>query len=53
VRAALAPRRRHSVLGDYRVLPGGDVSTRRFGAYRGDGGALAYQGTRTPPVEIP
>jgi branched-chain amino acid transport system substrate-binding protein len=53
-RAALAARLRRSALGDYRVLRGGDVSTRRFGSYRRTAsGALGYAGTRSPPSSVP
>ena len=48
VRAALAPRTRRSAIGRYRILPGGAVSTARFGAYRRDGGSLVYLGPRGP-----
>ena len=47
-RAALTPRVRRSVLGEYRVLPGGDISTARFGAYRRDAQALDFLGLRGP-----
>ena len=49
--AALAPRARRSVLGPYRVVRGGDVSTVRFGAYRRDARSLTFLGPRTPNVE--
>jgi branched-chain amino acid transport system substrate-binding protein len=51
-RAALAPRVRRSVLGAYRVLPGGDVSTSRFGAYRLCGDGLDYIGLRGPDATL-
>jgi branched-chain amino acid transport system substrate-binding protein len=45
-RAALAPRARSSVIGAYRVLPGGDVSPARFGAYERSATATRYLGPR-------
>ena len=45
-RAALAPRSRRSVIGDYRVLATGDVSSARFGAYRRSSAELTYLGQR-------
>jgi hypothetical protein len=45
-RAALVQRLRRSPIGDYRVLPTGDVSTARFGAYRRSAGQLRYLGQR-------
>jgi ABC-type branched-subunit amino acid transport system substrate-binding protein len=45
-RAALQARPRGSVIGDYRVLPAGEVSTARFGAYRQSGSRLRYLGER-------
>jgi branched-chain amino acid transport system substrate-binding protein len=45
-RAALAPRSRRSVIGDYGVLASGDVSTTRFGAYRRSAAELRYLGQR-------
>jgi branched-chain amino acid transport system substrate-binding protein len=45
-RAAFVPRLRRSPIGDYRVLPTGDVSTARFGAYRRSPGQLRYLGQR-------
>ncbi|MEA2432269.1 MAG: branched-chain amino acid transport system substrate-binding protein [Thermoleophilaceae bacterium] len=47
-RAALAPRTRNSVVGAYRVLPGGDVSPARFGAYEYSATATRYLGERVP-----
>jgi branched-chain amino acid transport system substrate-binding protein len=47
-RAALAPRARSSVIGAYRVLPGGDVSPARFGAYDHSASATRYLGPRAP-----
>lgn len=35
-------RRKATVLGDYEILPGGDTTLDRFGAYRIVGGALRY-----------
>jgi hypothetical protein len=34
------------VLGDYRIMASGDVSTTRFGAYRRTASALSFQGIR-------
>jgi branched-chain amino acid transport system substrate-binding protein len=48
VQAALAPRTRRSVIGPYRVLPGGDVSTARFAGYRREEDSLTYTGQHTP-----
>ncbi|MEA2451267.1 MAG: branched-chain amino acid transport system substrate-binding protein [Thermoleophilaceae bacterium] len=45
-RAALAPRARSSVIGAYRVLPGGDVSPARFGAYEHSASGTRYLGER-------
>jgi branched-chain amino acid transport system substrate-binding protein len=42
VRAFRATRRQRTVLGDYEILPSGDTTLRRFGAYRIVGGALKY-----------
>jgi branched-chain amino acid transport system substrate-binding protein len=47
-RAALAPRRRASVIGPYRVLATGDLSPVRFGAYVRSGAGLRYLGERRP-----
>ena len=44
--AALVPRSRRSVIGRYRVLPGGEVSATRFGGYRRDSRSLSYIGPR-------
>jgi branched-chain amino acid transport system substrate-binding protein len=49
VRAALAPRARTSVIGDYRVVAGGDVSTTRFGSYRRGPGGMSFAGIREAP----
>lgn len=46
---ALAPRTRLSALGAYEILPGGDVSERRFGSYRRRGREIVPIGLRTPP----
>lgn len=46
VRAGLEPRARNSVIGDYRVLASGDVSTARFGAYRISASGLHFLGER-------
>lgn len=43
VRAFKASRRSGTVLGDYEILPNGDTSLNRFGAYRIVGGELRYQ----------
>jgi branched-chain amino acid transport system substrate-binding protein len=51
-REALTPRVRRSALGDYRVLPGGDVSTLRFGAYRRGRSTFLYEGPRLPPATL-
>jgi len=48
VREALKPRVRQSVLGNYRVLTRGDVSTVRFGAYKRADESLSYEGIRKP-----
>jgi branched-chain amino acid transport system substrate-binding protein len=45
-RAALEARPRRSVIGDYGVLPIGEVTTARFGAYRQSGSRLHYLGER-------
>jgi branched-chain amino acid transport system substrate-binding protein len=45
-RAALAGGTRGSAIGDYEVLPSGDVTTARFGAYRRSGTGLRYLGER-------
>jgi branched-chain amino acid transport system substrate-binding protein len=45
-RAALAPRSRRSVIGDYGVLATGDVTTARFGAYRRSATEFRYLGQR-------
>jgi branched-chain amino acid transport system substrate-binding protein len=45
-RAGLTPRSRRSVIGDYRVTAGGEVSTVRFGAYRESASGLRYLGER-------
>jgi ABC-type branched-subunit amino acid transport system substrate-binding protein len=45
-RAGLEPRSRRSVIGDYRVLGNGEVSTTRFGAYRESAMGLRYLGER-------
>jgi branched-chain amino acid transport system substrate-binding protein len=45
-RAALAPKRRVSVIGPYSVLATGDVSTTRFGAYRRSAAGFRFLGTR-------
>ena len=45
-RGALKARSRRSVIGDYGVLPTGEVSTARFGAYRQSGSRLRYLGER-------
>jgi branched-chain amino acid transport system substrate-binding protein len=49
VRAARAPRARASVIGDYRVVAGGDVSTTRFGGYRRSAAGTTFDGIREPP----
>ena len=46
--AALEPRIRRSVIGPYRLLRSGEVSVRRFSAYRLRGGRLELTGARTP-----
>jgi branched-chain amino acid transport system substrate-binding protein len=46
VKAALLPRSRTSAIGDYEVLPGGDVSTARFAAYRRSATGVRYLGVR-------
>jgi branched-chain amino acid transport system substrate-binding protein len=45
-RAGLSARSRRSVIGNYRVLPTGEVSTARFGAYRQTAEGLRYLGER-------
>jgi len=45
-RAALQPRVRRSVLGDYRVEASGDASAARFAGYRRAGGRLVFLGMR-------
>jgi branched-chain amino acid transport system substrate-binding protein len=45
-RAALEPRARHSVIGAYRVAPGGDVSPVRFASYEHSAGGTRYLGER-------
>jgi branched-chain amino acid transport system substrate-binding protein len=45
-RAALAPRQRSSVIGPYRVVPGGDVEPVRFGSYEHSRSATRYLGVR-------
>jgi branched-chain amino acid transport system substrate-binding protein len=45
-RAALTPRKRRSVIGDYAVRASGEVSTARFGAYRQSASGLRYLGER-------
>jgi branched-chain amino acid transport system substrate-binding protein len=45
-RAALTPRMRRSVIGDYRVLQSGDITPARFGAYRRSAAGLHYLGER-------
>jgi branched-chain amino acid transport system substrate-binding protein len=45
-RAALRPRLRRSILGDYTVLPSGDVAPVRLAGYRRAGGRLAFLGLR-------
>jgi branched-chain amino acid transport system substrate-binding protein len=45
-RGALAARGRVSALGAYRVLPTGEVSTARFGAYRQSAAGVRYLGER-------
>jgi branched-chain amino acid transport system substrate-binding protein len=45
-RAALGAGARRSAIGDYSVLPSGDISTVRFGAYRLSAGQLEYLGER-------
>jgi branched-chain amino acid transport system substrate-binding protein len=52
VHAAFTPGRRRSVLGDYRVLGSGDVSTGRFGTYLRDRGAFDYLGRRASPAAL-
>ncbi|MEA2397798.1 MAG: branched-chain amino acid transport system substrate-binding protein [Thermoleophilaceae bacterium] len=47
-RAALSPRTRHSVLGDYRVLANGDPAPAHFGSYRLAGARLEFLGLRGP-----
>ena len=53
VHAALAPRARLSVIGRYRVLPGGEVSSTRFGSYRRDSRTVSYTGSRGSPAASP
>ena len=48
-RAALQPRVRRSVLGDYRVEASGDASAARFAGYRRAGGRLVFLGMRPAP----
>lgn len=48
VRAALAARRRRSVIGTYAVRPNGDVSETRFAGYRRAGGRLLFEGLHRP-----
>jgi branched-chain amino acid transport system substrate-binding protein len=45
-RAALAPRARRSVIGAYRVIPGGDIAPVRFGAYEHSASGTRYLGER-------
>jgi ABC-type branched-subunit amino acid transport system substrate-binding protein len=45
-RAALTAGSRRSAIGDYRVLPSGETSTARFGAYRRSATELRYLGQR-------
>jgi branched-chain amino acid transport system substrate-binding protein len=45
-RAALAPRVRHSAIGDYRLLQSGDIVPARFAAYRRSATGLRYLGER-------
>lgn len=45
-RAALEAGVRRSVIGDYTVLPSGDVAPARFGAYRRSAAGLRFLGTR-------
>jgi branched-chain amino acid transport system substrate-binding protein len=52
-RAALAPREVTSVLGDFRVTGGGDVSVTRFGSYRRRGESFVFEGPRRPPAARP
>jgi hypothetical protein len=47
-RAALAPRRRRSAIGTYRVLATGDVAPAGFGAYRRSASGLRYLGEHFP-----
>jgi branched-chain amino acid transport system substrate-binding protein len=42
VKALFDTRNRHSVLGTYSISPDGDISIRRYGAYRVLGGRLAF-----------
>jgi branched-chain amino acid transport system substrate-binding protein len=46
VREALTPRARRSVIGAYRVLPGGDIAPIRFGAYERSSTVTRYLGER-------
>jgi len=48
-RAALRPRTRRSVLGDYRVAAGGDAALPRLAGYRRAGGRLQFLGMRPAP----
>jgi branched-chain amino acid transport system substrate-binding protein len=45
-RAALVPRVRRSVIGAYRVAPGGDVTPVRFGSYEHSASGTRYMGER-------
>src|SRR3954470_4446268 len=45
-RAGLEPRSRRSVIGNYRVLSNGEVSSARFGAYRYSASGLRFLGER-------
>jgi ABC-type branched-subunit amino acid transport system substrate-binding protein len=45
-RQALTPRARQSVIGPYRVLPGGDRAPIRFGSYELSSRATRYLGKR-------
>src|SRR3954462_5719063 len=45
-REALTPRVRSSVIGSYRVVPGGDIAPVRFGAYDYSARGARYLGTR-------
>ena len=48
VAAALEPRTRRSILGEFAVTGSGDPSTQRFGSYRREGSQLVFEGIRTP-----